>query len=348
MVDATVAAFGKIDILVNNAGAVVGAHGKPTNLAVLSEDAWDRVVDLNLKGVFLCSREVVPYLKANGYGKIINLSSLGAISPPSPHPHYHAAKAGVLGLTYDMAAELGPHNIYVNAIMPGPIRTPFFDEIVEGKTTEEAEAFFTWHRPSGASRAHGRTGGDCQGRALPGVGPVLVRDRRGAARHRRPAPSGAAPLMGEGHGMNDETMSGDQSATPAAPVAPAAPEAPGDLQDPAGGPLEREGGHRGEGRALLPQVAGRLGPDHRDPAEGAPGRSRCAGSPEQAGVRPQPHDRHFGLCDGRNGVGGKSPLSGGIALCQVGESWGAELKKAGFDVLIVEGRADEAGLPLHQ
>jgi NAD(P)-dependent dehydrogenase (short-subunit alcohol dehydrogenase family) len=144
MVDATVAAFGKVDVLVNNAGAVVGAHGKPTNLEVLSEDAWDRVIDLNLKGVFLCSRAVVPYMKTNGYGKIVNISSLGAISPPSPHPHYHAAKAGVLGLTYDMAAELGPHGIYVNAIMPGPIRTPFFDEIVEGKTTEEAEGFFTW------------------------------------------------------------------------------------------------------------------------------------------------------------------------------------------------------------
>jgi 3-oxoacyl-[acyl-carrier protein] reductase len=142
MVDATIAAFGKIDILVNNAGAVVGAQGKPTNISVLSEEAWDKVVDLNLKGVFLCSREVVPYMKANGYGKIVNLSSLGAISPPSPHPHYHAAKAGVLGLTYDMAAELGPHNIYVNAIMPGPIRTPFFDEIVATKTPEETQAFF--------------------------------------------------------------------------------------------------------------------------------------------------------------------------------------------------------------
>jgi NAD(P)-dependent dehydrogenase (short-subunit alcohol dehydrogenase family) len=142
MVDATIKSFGKLDILVNNAGAVVGAHGRPTNLEVLAEDAWDRVVDLNLKGVFLCSKEAVPHLKANGYGKIVNLSSLGAISPPSPHPHYHAAKAGVLGLTYDMAAELGPHNIYVNAIMPGPIKTPFFDEIVESKTPEETEAFF--------------------------------------------------------------------------------------------------------------------------------------------------------------------------------------------------------------
>jgi NAD(P)-dependent dehydrogenase (short-subunit alcohol dehydrogenase family) len=142
MVAATIKAFGKLDILVNNAGAVVGAHGKPTNLEILSEDAWDRVVDLNLKGVFLCSKEATPHMKANGSGTIVNVSSLGAISPPSPHPHYHAAKAGVLGLTYDMAGELGPHNIRVNAIMPGPIITPFFDEIVEGKTKEEAEAFF--------------------------------------------------------------------------------------------------------------------------------------------------------------------------------------------------------------
>jgi len=142
MVEATVSAFGKIDILVNNAGAVVGAHGQPTNLTVLTEEAWDRVLALNLKAVFLCSREVVPHMKANGYGKIINFSSLGALRPPSPHPHYHAAKAGVLGLTFDMAAELGPYNIYVNAIMPGPFRTPFFNEIVTSMTPEEVEAFF--------------------------------------------------------------------------------------------------------------------------------------------------------------------------------------------------------------
>jgi 3-oxoacyl-[acyl-carrier protein] reductase len=142
MVDSTVQAFGKLDILVNNAGAILGAHGSPTNLTVLTEEAWDKVVDLNLKSYFLCSREAVPHMKTNGYGKIVHFSSLGAISPPAPHPHYHAAKSGVVGLTYDMAAELGPSNIYVNAIMPGPIKTPFFDTIVEKMSSEEATAFF--------------------------------------------------------------------------------------------------------------------------------------------------------------------------------------------------------------
>ena len=142
MVDATVKAFGKLDILVNNAGAILGAHGNPTNLTSLTEEAWDACVDLNLKSYFLCSKEAVPHMKANGYGKIVHFSSLGAVSPPAPHPHYHAAKGGVIGLTYDMAAELGPHNIYVNAIMPGPIKTPFFDTIVEKMSPQEAQAFF--------------------------------------------------------------------------------------------------------------------------------------------------------------------------------------------------------------
>ena len=144
MVDATVEAFGGIDILVNNAGAILGAHGNPTNMFTLTEDAWDKVVDLNLKSYFLCSKEVVPVMKAAGYGKIVHFSSLGAINPPSPHPHYHAAKSGVIGLTYDMAAELGPLGIHVNAIMPGPIKTPFFDTIVEKMSPEEAVAFFKW------------------------------------------------------------------------------------------------------------------------------------------------------------------------------------------------------------
>ncbi|MBN1322186.1 MAG: SDR family oxidoreductase [Thermoleophilia bacterium] len=141
MVAATIAAFGKVDILVNNAGSLLGVPGA-TNLATVTEEAWDRVVDLNLKGAFLCSREVVPHMQAKGYGKIINMSSMGAIHPPMPTPHYNSAKAGLLGLTYDMATEFARHNIHVNAILPGPIRTTFYDKATGSMTPEETEAFF--------------------------------------------------------------------------------------------------------------------------------------------------------------------------------------------------------------
>jgi NAD(P)-dependent dehydrogenase (short-subunit alcohol dehydrogenase family) len=141
MVTATVAAFGKIDILVNNAGSLMGVPGK-TNLATVSEEAWDRVFALNLKGAFLCSREVVPHMQANRYGRIINMSSMGAVHPPMPTPHYNSAKAGVLGLTYDMATEFAADHIHVNAILPGPIRTSFYDKAVGAMTPEETEAFF--------------------------------------------------------------------------------------------------------------------------------------------------------------------------------------------------------------
>jgi len=141
MVAATVAAFGKIDILVNNAGSLLGVPGA-TNLATVTEEAWECVLNLNLKGAFLCSREVVPYMQANRYGKIINMSSMGAIHPPMPTPHYNSAKAGLLGLTYDMAIEFARDNIHVNAILPGPIRTTFYDKATGSMTAEETEAFF--------------------------------------------------------------------------------------------------------------------------------------------------------------------------------------------------------------
>jgi NAD(P)-dependent dehydrogenase (short-subunit alcohol dehydrogenase family) len=114
----------KIDILVNNAG------GLPSRAPVeeMSEDEWDRVVALNLKSTFLHCKNVVPYMKNAEYGKIINISSLGATQPPSSNIHYHSGKAGVLGLTRDLAVDLAAWHINVNAIIPGPIRTGFFGE----------------------------------------------------------------------------------------------------------------------------------------------------------------------------------------------------------------------------
>ena len=131
-----IAEFGKVDILVNNAGGVPGiTSGKLENV---TEEQWDRFLALNLKSVFLCCQAVVPHMKKNRYGKIINVSSLGAVHPAVSVVHYHAAKAGVLGLTYNLTFELAPFNIYVNAILPGPIRTPFWEPVTRGIRDKDA------------------------------------------------------------------------------------------------------------------------------------------------------------------------------------------------------------------
>ena len=138
MVARTIKEFGKIDILVNNAGGVSG----DSKLEDTTDEDWARVIGVNLTGQFLCCRAVVPHMKKNKYGKIINVSSLGAIHPPAPIVHYHSAKGGVLGLTTDLAFELAAYNIPVNAILPGPIRTEFFTEMLKNMTEEEGKAFF--------------------------------------------------------------------------------------------------------------------------------------------------------------------------------------------------------------
>jgi NAD(P)-dependent dehydrogenase (short-subunit alcohol dehydrogenase family) len=111
--------FGKIDILVNNAGG----FGAPIPVTDLTEEAWDRSIALNLKGVFLCCKTIAPHMMKKRYGKVINISSIAAISAGPPSPHYTASKGGVLSLTYDLALEFAPFNINVNAILPGTIRT---------------------------------------------------------------------------------------------------------------------------------------------------------------------------------------------------------------------------------
>jgi NAD(P)-dependent dehydrogenase (short-subunit alcohol dehydrogenase family) len=127
MVGQAINEFGKIDILVNNAGGVAGAGGGDSNTA--TEEDWDRILDLNLKGTFLVCMAVIPHMKENKYGKIVNISSMGAVNPSVSVIHYHSAKAGILGLTINLAFELAPSNIYVNAIAPGPVETPFWDAL---------------------------------------------------------------------------------------------------------------------------------------------------------------------------------------------------------------------------
>jgi NAD(P)-dependent dehydrogenase (short-subunit alcohol dehydrogenase family) len=138
MVKKTVDTFGKVDILVCSAGGIPGYDGG--GIEQTSNEMWDKIVDLNMKGVFFCCRAVVPYMKKNRYGKIVNISSMGAVAPPAPIYHYHAAKGGVLSLSYNLAQELARFNIYVNCILPGPVRTPFWKPVT--KEVEDVEAFF--------------------------------------------------------------------------------------------------------------------------------------------------------------------------------------------------------------
>ena len=113
-----VESIGRVDILVNNAGGVVGRVGKP--LEDVSDDDWREIVDANLTTTFVCTRAVVPAMKANGYGRIVNISSgAGRSVSLTGIQAYASAKAGQLGFTRQTAHELGPFGITVNSIAPG-------------------------------------------------------------------------------------------------------------------------------------------------------------------------------------------------------------------------------------
>jgi 3-oxoacyl-[acyl-carrier protein] reductase len=120
MVKAALARFGgRVDVLVNNA-----AIWQLLPTEELSEADWDRVVDVNLKGVFLCCRAVIPIMKKQGRGHIVNIASIAARNGGTlAGLHYVAAKGGVLALTKRLARELGPFGIVVNGVNPGTSQT---------------------------------------------------------------------------------------------------------------------------------------------------------------------------------------------------------------------------------
>jgi len=117
MAEATNKAFGRIDILINNAAIYDGIKRKPFH--EIDPDEWDLVMTVNVKGAFLAARAVFPYMKAQGYGKIVNLSSEVFFTGSNGFAHYVASKGGIIGLTRALAVELGPHNICINCVAPG-------------------------------------------------------------------------------------------------------------------------------------------------------------------------------------------------------------------------------------
>ena len=135
MAEAALARFGRVDILVNNAG--IFTESLIENLAI--ED-WDRVVNTNLRGTFLCTRALIGQMLERHDGRIINIASqLGQIGGKSVG-HYAASKAGVIGFTKSLAREVSVRGVLVNAIAPGPIETPLLDsETEEWRSAKLAE-----------------------------------------------------------------------------------------------------------------------------------------------------------------------------------------------------------------
>lgn len=115
--------FGRIDILVNNAGIT-----RDSMFHKMTEEQWDTVVNVNLKSMFFTCREVIPMMRGNKYGKIVNISSLSALGNVG-QANYAATKAGIQGLTKTLAKENGPKNINVNAVCPGFINTDMFKAV---------------------------------------------------------------------------------------------------------------------------------------------------------------------------------------------------------------------------
>lgn len=138
MVERTIERFGGVQILVNNAGTL-----RPTKVIDIEEAEWDLVIEVNLKGTFLCSQAVLPAMQEARWGRIVNFSSTaGKNISTVGGAHYTAAKAGILGFTRHLAKEVAEHGITVNAVCPGLIDTEMVrSTISDARTRAYAESF---------------------------------------------------------------------------------------------------------------------------------------------------------------------------------------------------------------
>lgn len=122
-------AIGGIDILVNNAGIA----GPTAPVEEVSLEEWDQTLAVNLRGAFLCAREVMGEMKDRGHGRIVNISSVSGKRPVARRAPYTSSKAGLFGLTRTLAAEGGPHGVTANAICPGSVRGPRIEAVIENE-----------------------------------------------------------------------------------------------------------------------------------------------------------------------------------------------------------------------
>lgn len=123
-IQAAIDNFGKIDILVNNAGV-----SKPNMLYKMTEEQWDEVIDVQLKGPFLCTQVASKYMMEKKYGKIINVTSSAGLWGTKGQINYSSAKGGIIALTKSAARELAGYGITVNVVQPGYVGTEMFDKV---------------------------------------------------------------------------------------------------------------------------------------------------------------------------------------------------------------------------
>jgi len=142
LVETTLKEFGTIDVLFNNAGVL-----RPTRLEEITEEEWDWVMAINVKGVFLCTKAVLPTMKAKKSGKIVNMaSSAGRSTSTFGGAHYTTSKAAVLGLTRHTAREMASFHINVNSLSPGSIDTEMVRESSSPARMEAEAAKIPWER----------------------------------------------------------------------------------------------------------------------------------------------------------------------------------------------------------
>jgi meso-butanediol dehydrogenase/(S,S)-butanediol dehydrogenase/diacetyl reductase len=133
--------FGRLDIAVNSAGVV-----SVQRVESMSEAEWDRIMDINAKGVFLCCQAALPLLRRNGAGTIVNISSVSGKDGYPGLAHYTASKYAVIGFTNSLAKELAREEITVNAICPGVVRTAMWDLLAEEWRSGDETAEESWQR----------------------------------------------------------------------------------------------------------------------------------------------------------------------------------------------------------
>lgn len=135
-VDRTVEAFGRLDMAYNNAGIMP----PPTDAADESAEQFDRVQDINLRGIWASVKHELRHMREQGSGAIVNCSSLGDLVGNPGRAAYHASKHGVIGVTKSVALEYGSRGVRVNAVCPGTISTPMVDAMVEGGELDRVQA----------------------------------------------------------------------------------------------------------------------------------------------------------------------------------------------------------------